>query len=62
MLSKAMGITGSNIMFSSNDTPAEEYAYAAELGAIINLDDYTEVIYNTFKTCRKIPLFYAGNL
>lgn len=43
MLSKAMGITGSNIMFSSNDTPAEEYAYAAELGAIINLDDITHI-------------------
>ena len=43
MLSKAMGITGSNIMFSSNDTPAEEYAYAAKLGAIINLDDITHI-------------------
>jgi len=43
MLSKAMGITGSNIMFSSNDTPADEYAYAAELGAIINLDDITHI-------------------
>ncbi len=43
MLSKAMGITGSNIMFSSNDTPAEEYAYASELGAIINLDDITHI-------------------
>ena len=38
MLSKAMGVTGSDIMFSSNDTPAEEYAYAAKVGAIINLD------------------------
>ena len=43
MLCKAMGIMGSNIMFSSNDTPAEEYAYAAELGAIINLDDITHI-------------------
>lgn len=43
MLSKAMGITGKDIMFSSNDTPAEEYAYAAELGAIINLDDITHI-------------------
>jgi len=42
-LSKAMGITGSDIMFSSNDTPAEEYAYAAKLGAIINLDDITHI-------------------
>ncbi len=45
MLSKAMGISGDNIMFSSNDTPAEDYAYAAELGAIINLDDITHIEY-----------------
>ncbi len=43
MLSKAMGITGSNIMFSSNATPAEEFEYAAKLGATINLDDFTHI-------------------
>ena len=43
MLSEALGITGHNIMFSSNDTPAEEYALAAKLGAIINLDDITHI-------------------
>ena len=43
MLSEAMGITGSDIMFSSNDTPAEEYTYAKKLGAIINLDDITHI-------------------
>lgn len=43
MLSKAMGLSGSDIMFSSNETPAEEYAYAAKLGAIINLDDITHI-------------------
>ena len=43
MLSEAMGVTGENIMFSSNETPAEEYAYAHELGAIINLDDITHI-------------------
>lgn len=43
MLSKAMGIQGEDIMFSSNDTPAEEYAYAAGAGAIINLDDITHI-------------------
>ncbi len=43
MLSKALGITGEDIMFSSNDTPAEEYEYAAKLGAIINLDDITHI-------------------
>lgn len=43
MLSKAIGAEGADIMFSSNDTPAEEYAYAAKLGAIINLDDITHI-------------------
>ena len=43
MLSEACGITGEEIMFSSNDTPPEEYKKAAELGAIINLDDFTEI-------------------
>lgn len=43
MLSKAMGFDGTDIMFSSNDTPDEEYAYANEIGAIINLDDITHI-------------------
>lgn len=43
MLSKAMGCRGADIMFSSNATPAEEYQYAAKLGAIINLDDITHI-------------------
>ncbi|MCD7806483.1 MAG: diaminopimelate decarboxylase, partial [Lachnospiraceae bacterium] len=38
MLSHALGMKGEDIMFSSNDTPAEEFAYAAKIGAIINLD------------------------
>ena len=33
MLSNAVGASGHEIMFSSNDTPPEEYAYAAKLGA-----------------------------
>lgn len=43
MLSDAIGVRGEDIMFSSNDTPAEEFAYAAKLGALINLDDYTHI-------------------
>lgn len=43
MLSEALGFTGSDIMFSSNVTPAEEYVKAKELGAFINLDDYTHI-------------------
>ncbi len=43
MLCNGLGISGSDIMFSSNETPAEEYAYAAKVGAIINLDDITHI-------------------
>ncbi len=43
MLSEAVGVTGEDIMFSSNVTPAEDFAYARKLGAIINLDDATHV-------------------
>ena len=43
MLSEAMGFGGDDIMFSSNVTPAEEYRKAAELNAVINLDDITHV-------------------
>lgn len=43
VLSEALGITGHEIMFSSNDTPAMEFVKAHELGAIINLDDITHI-------------------
>ena len=43
LLSEKVGITGENIMFSSNDTPANEYKKAKELGAIINLDDISHI-------------------
>ncbi|MDL2237678.1 diaminopimelate decarboxylase [Christensenellaceae bacterium OttesenSCG-928-K19] len=43
LMSKAVGITGQDIMFSSNVTPAEDFRLARELGAIINLDDYTHI-------------------
>ncbi|MBP9022145.1 MAG: diaminopimelate decarboxylase [Spirochaetes bacterium] len=45
ILSEKAGITGEDIMFSSNNTPIEEFAKAKELGAIINLDDITHVKY-----------------
>ncbi len=54
MLSNAMGIEGKDIMFSSNDTPAEEFAYAAKLGATINLDDITHIEFLE-KTIGKLP-------
>ena len=43
MLSNALGIKGHDIMFSSNNTPAEDYEYCAKIGGIINLDDITHI-------------------
>ena len=54
MISKALGVTGDNIMFSSNDTPIDEFKYCADLGGIINLDDITH-IEAVEKACGKLP-------
>lgn len=54
MLSKAMNIEGESIMFSSNETPASEYEYANQIGAIINLDDFTHIDYLE-KTLGRLP-------
>ena len=54
MLSEAVDATGDDIMFSSNDTPAEEFVYANKIGAIINLDDFTHIDFLE-KTLGKIP-------
>lgn len=43
MLAKSTGFDGEHIMFSSNDTPPEEFAYCNKLGGIINLDDFTHI-------------------
>ena len=43
MMAEKCGFSGSEIMFSSNETPAEEFELAARLGAYINLDDLTHV-------------------
>ncbi len=43
MMSEAVGSTGSEIMFSSNATPPEEFVKARQLNAIINLDDFTHI-------------------
>lgn len=43
MLSEALGFDGSEIMFSSNATPADEFVKAREVNAIINLDDITHI-------------------
>jgi len=43
MLSEKVGIIGENIMFTSNDTPDEEFLKARKLGGIINLDDISHI-------------------
>ena len=43
MLAEKCGFRGEEIMFSSNNTLAEEYQFASRLGAVINLDDLTHV-------------------
>jgi diaminopimelate decarboxylase len=45
ILAEKVGIVGENIMFSSNDTPADEFIKARALGAVINLDDLTHLAY-----------------
>ncbi len=54
ILAQKCGFSGEEIMFSSNDTPAEEFRLAAELGAVINLDDFTHIDFLQ-KTIGHIP-------
>lgn len=54
MMVQAMGYEGQEIMFSSNDTPPEEFKLAKELGAVINLDDFTHIDFLE-KTIGTIP-------
>lgn len=44
-LVKRVGLSGDEIMLTSNDTPASEFRAAKELGAIINLDDISHIEY-----------------
>ena len=52
-MSDRCGFDGSEIMFSSNDTPAEEFILAKQLGATINLDDITHIEF--LKECAGNP-------
>lgn len=45
ILSQKAGITGEDVMFTSNETPEKEYIYANLMGATINLDDITHINY-----------------
>ena len=55
MLSKMSGIEGKKVMFTSNETPAEEYQYAFKEGNIINLDDITHIEYLKKALGGKLP-------
>lgn len=43
MMAQRCGFVEDEIMFSSNDTPAEEFQYARKINATINLDDITHI-------------------
>lgn len=53
MMAERIGFAGDEIMFSSNDTPEEEFIKARELDATINLDDITHIDF--LKKCAGIP-------
>jgi len=44
-LAKRVGMSGEEIMLTSNNTPASEFRAAKELGSIINLDDISHIEY-----------------
>ena len=54
MMAQRCGFSGHEIMFSSNETPAEEFQLADQLGAIINLDDLTHVDF-LYETLGHVP-------
>jgi diaminopimelate decarboxylase len=45
LLADIAGMKGEELMLTSNETPAREYIKARELGAVINLDDFTHIDY-----------------
>lgn len=55
MLSKMAGIKGEKVIFTSNETPAEEYKYAYKNGNLINLDDFTHIEYLKNALGGKLP-------
>lgn len=54
LLSEKVGLDGEAIMFTSNDTPAEEFVHAVEMGANVNLDDISHIEFLE-KACGKLP-------
>ena len=59
IIAEKLGMSGEDIIFTSNDTPAEEYIKAKQLGAIINLDDVSHIItWTSMPACQ--ALFVSG--
>jgi len=58
VLAEKVGNVGDHIMFTSNDTPAEEFVKAWELGAVINLDDIShwDFLCSTLNSSTSQPL------
>lgn len=54
LLSQQVGLEGEAIMFTSNDTPAEEFVHAVEMGANVNLDDLSHIAFLE-QACGKLP-------
>ncbi len=44
-MARRVGLSGDKIMFTSNNTPADQFALAKKLGGIINLDDMTHLLF-----------------
>jgi diaminopimelate decarboxylase len=53
LLAEKVGLSGEEIMLTSNETPAEEYQKARELGAILNLDDISHIDF--LERCADLP-------
>ncbi len=53
LLAEQIGLSGEEIIFSANDMPANEFVKAAELGAVINLDDISHI--ETLEQCTGLP-------
>lgn len=52
-LAEKVGFSGKDIMFTANDMPREDMVKALEMGAIINLDDITQIAF--VEECGKFP-------
>ncbi len=53
LLAESVGLSDEEIIFTSNDTPASEYAMAVQLGAIVNLDDISHIEF--LEQCTGLP-------